>query len=124
MLLAEQELNRVAAVARQTLAFYKDTSSPAPVNIPQLLDEVLAIYGQRIESRKMHVVRNYQNHAQFVGSVGELRQVFSNLILNAIDALPVNGTLTLNVSDDNHGHPAVRIEVEDNGSGIQTGPSE
>jgi PAS domain S-box-containing protein len=117
--LAEQELNRVAAVARQTLAFYKDTSSPAPVNVPQLLDEILAIYGRRIETRKIHVVRNYQNHAQFVGSVGEMRQVFSNLILNSIDALPVNGTLTLNVSDDNHGFPAVRVEVEDNGSGIR-----
>ena len=50
---------------------------------------------------------------------GELRQVFSNLILNAIDALPRNGVLTLNVRDDNQEYPAVRIEVEDNGSGIE-----
>lgn len=117
--LAEQELNRVAAVARQTLAFYKDTNSPAEVDIPRLLDEVLALYGGRIETRNLRVVRNYQDHAQLVGSVGELRQVFSNLILNAIDALPADGTLTLNVSNDNHGLPAVRVEIEDNGSGIQ-----
>jgi PAS domain S-box-containing protein len=119
LLLAEQELNRVAAVARQTLAFYKDTSSPAEINIPRLLDEVLALYGRRIESRNLQVVRNYRDHAQLVGSVGELRQVFSNLILNAIDALPANGTLTISVSDENHGHPAVRVDIEDNGSGIQ-----
>ncbi len=117
--LAEQELNRVAAVARQTLAFYKDTNSPAEVDIPRLLDEVLALYGGRIETRNLRVIRNYQDHAQLVGSVGELRQVFSNLILNAIDALPADGTLTLNVSNDNHGLPAVRVEIEDNGSGIQ-----
>jgi PAS domain S-box-containing protein len=117
--LAEQELSRVAAVARQTLAFYKDTSSPAPVNVPQLLDEILAIYRRRIETRNIHVVRNYHDHSRFVGSVGEMRQVFSNLILNAIDALPIDGALTLNVSDDNHGRRAVRIEVEDNGSGIR-----
>ena len=103
LLLAEQELNRVAAVARQTLAFYKDTTSPAPVNIPELLDEILAVYGRRIEARKIHVVRNYRNHSQFVGSAGEIRQVFSNLILNSIDALPPDGVLTLNVSDDNDG---------------------
>jgi signal transduction histidine kinase len=54
-----------------------------------------------------------------VGSAGEIRQVFSNLILNSIDALPPDGVLTLNVSDDNGGRPAVRVEVEDNGSGIQ-----
>jgi PAS domain S-box-containing protein len=119
LLLAEQELNRVAAVARQTLAFYKDTSSPAEVDIPRLLDEVLALYGRRIESRNLQVIRNYRGHAQLVGSVGELRQVFSNLILNAIDALPANGTLTLSVSDENQEHPAVRVEIEDNGSGIQ-----
>jgi PAS domain S-box-containing protein len=117
--LAEQELNRVAAVARQTLAFYKDTSSPAPVNIPQLLDEILAVYGRRIESRKIQVVRNYQDHPQFVGSAGEMRQVFSNLILNSIDALPSEGVLTLNVGNNNGGQPAVRVDVEDNGSGIR-----
>ncbi|MGA3316412.1 MAG: CHASE3 domain-containing protein [Candidatus Korobacteraceae bacterium] len=117
--LAEQELNRVAAVARQTLAFYKDNTSPAPVNISNLLDEILAFYGRRIEARKIHVIRNYRNHSQFVGSAGEIRQVFSNLILNSIDALPPDGVLTLNVSDDNGGRPAVRVEVEDNGSGIQ-----
>jgi PAS domain S-box-containing protein len=117
--LAEQELSRVAAVARQTLAFYKDNTSPAPVNISNLLDEILAFYGRRIEARKIHVIRNYRNHSQFVGSAGEIRQAFSNLILNSIDALPPDGVLTLNVSDDNGGRPAVRVEVEDNGSGIQ-----
>ncbi len=119
LLLAEQELNRVAAVARQTLAFYKDTSTPAPVNIPELLDEILTVYGGRIEARKIHVVRNYQEHPQFVGSAGEMRQVFSNLILNSLDALPPDGVLTLNVSGHNDGRPVVRVEVEDNGSGIR-----
>ncbi len=119
LLLAEQELSRVAAVARQTLAFYKDTSTPAPVNIPQLLDEILTVYGGRIESRKIQIVRNYQEHAQFVGSAGELRQVFANLILNSLDALQPDGVLTLNVSNHNDGRPAVQVVVEDNGSGIQ-----
>jgi PAS domain S-box-containing protein len=117
--LAEEELSRVAAVARQTLAFYKDNTSPAPVNLSNLLDEILTFYGRRIEARKIRVVRNYRNHSQFVGSAGEIRQVFSNLILNALDALSPDGELTLNVSDDNGGRPAVRVEVEDNGSGIQ-----
>ncbi len=117
--LAEQELSRVAAVARQTLAFYKDNSSPTPVNIPELLDEILGVYGRRIETRKIHIVRNYREHSQFVGSVGEMRQVFANLILNSLDALQPNGVLTLNVSNQNDGQPLVRVEVEDNGSGIR-----
>jgi PAS domain S-box-containing protein len=119
LMLAEQELGRVAAVARQTLAFYKDTTSPLPVDIPMLLDEILAVYGKRIETRSIQVIREYQSHSELVGSAGELRQVFSNLILNSIDALPQGGVLRLKVSDDNHGSPAVRVEVEDNGSGIE-----
>jgi PAS domain S-box-containing protein len=117
--LAEQELNRVAAVARQTLSFYRDTTSPAVVNIPEILDEILAIYGRRIAARQIRVVRNYQNHSQVVGSAGEMRQVFSNLILNSIDALPPDGELTLNISDQNGSRPVVRVDVEDNGSGIR-----
>jgi len=116
--MAEEELARIAAVARQTLAFYKDTTTPAEVHIPQLLDEVLELYRRRIEARNIHVVRNYQKHSQFMGSAGELRQVFSNLILNSIDALQPEGVLTLNVRDDDKGRAAVRVEVEDNGSGI------
>ncbi len=119
LLLAEQELARVAAVARQTLAFYKDTTAPAAVNIPQLLDEILAVYGRRIETRKIQIVRKYQDHSEFVGSAGEMRQVFSNLILNAVDALPSNGVLKLDVSDDTDDGSSVRVVVEDNGSGIQ-----
>jgi len=49
--LSEHELSRVAAVARQTLTFYKDTTSPEPVDIPVMLEQILALYGQRLEKR-------------------------------------------------------------------------
>ena len=49
--LSERELSRVAAVARQTLTFYKDTTSSEPVDIPVMLEQILALYGQRLEKR-------------------------------------------------------------------------
>lgn len=119
LLTAEQELARVAAVARQTLAFYKDTAPQVPVGIPQLLDEIVAVYSRRIEGRSIGIIREYRSQRQVLGSAGELRQVFSNLILNAVDALGPGGTITLRVREETReGSELMRVEVEDNGSGI------
>jgi PAS domain S-box-containing protein len=118
LLMAEEELSRVAAVARQTLAFYKDTSSPVTVNVAQLLDEVITLYGRRVESRRITIVRDYCDHAQLLGSPGELRQVFANLILNSIDALAPEGQLSLRIRNLDGAGPALRVEVEDDGIGI------
>jgi PAS domain S-box-containing protein len=119
LLVAEQELIRVAAVARQTLAFYKDRSTPAPVEIPKLLEEVLSLYSRRIETRNIRIVREYEEPASCIASAGELRQVFSNLILNSIDALRSDAVLTLRVGHDRlQGVPQLRVEIQDNGEGI------
>lgn len=118
--LSQHELSRVAAVARQTLAFYKDTTSPEPVDIPVLLEQILALYGRRIENRGIRVVRDFDGAAACLAYPGELRQVFTNLIVNALDALPGNGFLTLRVKQEDAGNGrGLRVEVEDNGSGIE-----
>jgi signal transduction histidine kinase len=55
---------------------------------------------------------------------GELRQVFSNLLANSLDAIDEEGTIKLRVSTGaalNNGHRCVRITVADNGRGIDAG---
>jgi PAS domain S-box-containing protein len=116
---AEQELARVAAVARQTLGFYRDTEPRSAVFVPQMLDEIVAVYFRRIESRSIGIVRQYQSDRRILASAGEVRQVFSNLILNAVDALGPGGTLTLRVREEQReADELLRVEVEDTGSGI------
>jgi PAS domain S-box-containing protein len=121
--LASQELDRVAHIARQTLGFYRDNSSPARLNVAQALDEVLSLYRRRLETRGVKVVRQYEQTSAITALEGEIRQVFSNLIANAIDAMPELGTLTLRISEsrewNNSGIPGVRVTVADTGSGIQ-----
>jgi signal transduction histidine kinase len=120
--LAEKEMERVAQISKQTLNFYRETRSPVRVRPFELLEEILVLYSRKIEERRMQVVRQYNTDRTLVVFPGEIRQVLSNLVTNAIEASPMGGKLTLRVhesrmwSDD--GVRGLRIVVADNGSGI------
>jgi PAS domain S-box-containing protein len=120
---ATHELDRVAHIARQTLGFYRDNCSPAGIKVSQLLDDVLFLYSKKIEGRNIRTVKEYDDEAMATVLEGEIRQVFSNLIANAIDAMPSGGTLRLRVKRargwNNANLSGVRISVADNGSGIE-----
>ena len=93
--LAGRELDRVAHITRQTLGFYRDTSSPVTLNVTETLDDLLLLYEKRFESRRIKVVKQYDKDLEITALAGEIRQAFSNLITNAIDAMPDGGTLVL-----------------------------
>ena len=114
--LAEQELERVAAIARRTLGFYKDQSSPSEINVRELVEAVLEVYRARLEQKNIAVNRTFSDDGHLLASRGELQQVLANLIANSIDALPSQeGRLDIAVgtADD-----ALTIKVSDNGHGI------
>jgi PAS domain S-box-containing protein len=121
--LASRELDRVAHITRQTLGFYRDTSSPALFNVPEMLDDLLLLYEKRFESRRIKIVKQYDNRVEITALAGEIRQAFSNIITNAMDAMPEGGTLALRITkshdwSSSHVH-GVRITVLDTGSGIE-----
>jgi PAS domain S-box-containing protein len=121
--LASRELDRVAHITRQTLGFYRDTSSPALFNVPEMLDDLLLLYEKRFESRRIKIVKQYDNRVEITALAGEIRQAFSNIITNAMDAMPEGGTLALRVAkshdwSSSHVH-GVRITILDTGSGIE-----
>lgn len=120
--LAGRELDRVAHIARQTLGFYRDTSSPSRVNVTQTLDDLLFLYEKRFESRNIKVVRQYNGNIEITALAGEIRQAFSNIITNAIDAMPEGGSLLVRASLSrewkNSRIAGVRVTFADTGSGI------
>ncbi len=122
---AQQELQRVTEITRLTLGFYRDSQpQPATLQVADLLDNVLGLYGRRLQNLGIHVERDYRSRGTVTAVPGELRQVFSNLIVNAIDALgETGGQLTLRVRDicdwRDRSRPAVTILIADNGSGIE-----
>jgi PAS domain S-box-containing protein len=120
--LAGRELDRVAHIARQTLGFYRDTSLPVRLNVPDALDDLLLLYESRFQTRQIRVVKQYDKDAEITALAGEIRQALSNLITNSIDAMPSGGSLVIRVSKsrkwDNLRLPGVRITICDTGSGI------
>jgi len=121
--MAEHELTRVAHITRQTLGFYRDNASPASVDISQILDDLLFLYGKRLSARGVEIVKQYEGKIEISALAGEIRQVFSNLIANSIDAMPDGGLLMVRASNshewNNSNMPGARIIIADTGSGIE-----
>lgn len=121
LIMAEKEVVRVASLAQQTLGFVRDTATPGRIDTARIVDEVIELYSRKLERKKVQVRRNYRGSAQISGYSGELRQLFTNLLMNAVDAVDQGGSVHVRVrvarrwSD---GQDGVRITMADNGSGI------
>lgn len=120
--LAQAELQRVVQISRQTLSFYRETAAPVRLRLSSLLEEVLVLYARRLIDKHIEIVRQYVDDDEVIVFPGEIRQVFSNLIANAIEASGVSGRLLLRLrrsrlwSDEEiYG---LRVSIGDTGSGI------
>ena len=119
LLTAEKELARVSQIARHTLGFYRETSVPTNTDLAQLLDDVLAVYQTILKAKGIRVVKEYHPAPPIYALRGELHQVVSNLISNAIDAQTQGGELRLTLlAREQDGQRGVEIRVHDTGSGV------
>jgi PAS domain S-box-containing protein len=118
--LAQQELARVAAVTTQTLRFHQQASAPAQVDLGDIMDTAHALFQARFRSRGITVTREYACRHRLYCRGDELRQVFANLLSNALDATPENGVVRIRIrpAKDPAGEPGIRVTVADSGHGI------
>jgi signal transduction histidine kinase len=121
--LATHELSRVSEITQQTLRFYRQSTLPIMSNVSELMESVLALHHGRITAMQVQVCRCYAQDVQLYCFAGEIRQLFANLIGNAIDAMtPGGGRLSLRVryatSPSNPEQKGVRITVADTGIGM------
>jgi len=119
--MAEDELKRVAHITRQTLGFYRESSAPAAVSVATILDAAEDLLRARIKAKRATIEKQYDLDRQVTAVPGELRQVFSNLLANSLDAIQEQGTIKFRVSKSTcvtNGQPRIRVTVADNGRGI------
>lgn len=118
----ENELERVSHITRQTLSFYRETRQPVAVQICEILDDVLELQMRPLQASGITVQKRYGAVSLVEGFPVELRQIFLNLVINAVQAMPQGGTLRLHVHDALDpvtGRRGPCVSVVDTGTGIR-----
>lgn len=122
--LAKEEVRRISQIAHETLNKNKAMGMPEKKNVGELFAAVLDFYKQKFDSSGIAVQTRYSGNNSIRVHAGHLRQVFSNLLLNAVAAMPDGGKIQARVSA---GHEwsgqersGVRVTVADTGSGIRS----
>jgi signal transduction histidine kinase len=121
--MAEDELRRVVHLTQQSLSFYRESTHAVVVNVEEVLDSVVNLYVKRLKTEDITVVKRYRSEATTINSYpGEIRQVFSTVLVNAMEATAGGGTISIRTrkSSQTKTFPAqgVRISIVDNGVGI------
>ena len=120
--LAREELERVTSISEQMLTFSRETRQPVKVELAEVLENVLTLYAARIQRMGVVVAKSFSDRGAVTGFPGEMRQVFSNLIGNALDAMNGQGRLTLRIEQSHSWRKieevGVRVMVCDTGSGV------
>jgi PAS domain S-box-containing protein len=121
---AENELGRIAHITRQSLGFYRETSTPAPFKPATIVREVADFYTSRATSLGISLIVKTRTEGDVLGSAGELRQILSNLLANSLDASASGSAIRIEASSAidprDLSCPGVRITVADSGVGIPT----
>ncbi len=123
---AEEELSRAAAITNQTLGFYKQSANPTEIDGKKLVEGVLTLHKGRLRNSSVQVETRYRATLPVFCFEGEIRQVLSNLIGNASDAMQNNKPLrkllvrTRDGCDHRAKQQGMMITVADTGPGMSS----
>ncbi len=114
----DSELTRSGRLIRNLLDFARQTNpSLTLINLNEVIDRAYSLVAHSADIQHVDVVRDLSpSLPEVMADPDQLQQVLANLMLNAIQAMPEGGTLTLHTSADSEGK--VRIDVQDTGIGI------
>ncbi len=119
--MAESELTRVSQIAVQTLRFHRQSTRARQLLPEELVEPVLGLYHGRLENSGVRPERERRAAVGVECYEGEIRQVLSNLVSNAIDAMRSGGRLVVRTGNARRwrdGAMGVRVTIADTGSGM------
>ena len=118
---ALEEVGRVSHITQQTLKFYRQSTAPSSVQVSEILDSLLVLYHGKLLAKHITIHRQYRDSPSILCLAGDLRQIFANIISNAIDAMK-SGSITLRVRASydwrNPKRRGIRTTIADTGTGM------
>lgn len=119
---AATELARVSRIVKQSLSYYRVGNTPCDLDLSVVAEESLQIFNEKFQRAGIELKQKVRNGSGIVGFPDELRKVIDNLLLNALDAMPLGGRLGVSVRESSewrHRHrKGVRLTVVDSGFGV------
>jgi len=117
--IADKELQRLSHITARSLKFYRQRTAPAAIALEEVLDSVVYFHDPAIRVRGITIERRFRPAPAVLCQPGEIQQVFTNLISNALDAVQDKGRLILEVRPSaDRTATGVAVTVADNGSGM------
>jgi len=120
--LAREELERITAISEQMLTFSREARKPVTIKLSEVVDNVLSLFMPRIRRMNVVLIKQYAQSGEVVALPGEMRQVFSNLVGNALDAMNGSGRLIIRIEESrswtDQSVNGVRVLICDTGPGI------
>lgn len=122
---ASNELLRISRITKQVLAYHRESKQPVSTSPDEMLEGVLAMFRAHMGGMGVELNTRFDCSSPILVHPGEMRQVFSNLISNALDAMaahePSRGRLQVRcflARDQRSNVRGVRFLFSDNGPGI------
>ncbi len=116
----QKQTDRASNIVGNLLNFSRTGNAAefTEINLNKLLDDTLQLLEPQLRKSNVEIIKNYSDiPPKIFGNAGKLQQVFTNLIINARDAMFGGGEITLTTDFENEDE--VVIEVTDTGSGIE-----
>jgi two-component system NtrC family sensor kinase len=117
MQMARDELERLRLTVQRMLDFYRPGAlERKPADIVEILDRVLKLLEQQLGQNEIRVHNNFANNVPAVTVVSnQIQQVFFNIILNAMESMPIGGDLTI---EGGRKKNMIEIMFQDTGKGV------
>jgi len=119
--LAQQELSRTMQISRTLLSLYREPKAPIAVDLKELAEGVLLLLERRLVQQGVVVDRQFSEECVVEGFPAELRQVFTNIFMNALEAAGKGGRIRIRIepvaAQELRG-AGTMVEVTDSGPGV------
>jgi signal transduction histidine kinase/DNA-binding response OmpR family regulator len=117
--MAQEEVERLITIVQRMLEFYRPSKGGmAPTDVHTIIENVLTLSSKRLQHGKINVTKKLASDLPTISAVrDQLKQVFLNLVINAVEAMPQGGELRIEtkLSEDGDG---LSVAFTDTGVGL------